>query len=154
MGERSADVDSRLPHAEVIFDPTGEITARLIAERDRPVARPGGVESPTDAMDPELAALRRQIVDPVVSALLSADEVDELALRWGADPLPDDVWVHLVARGEPFEHLLHSPVHGAGPIDAVAAAQNLAWQLEDFIAESRFAWGEQRIARYELPDPG
>lgn len=73
-----------------------------------------------------------------------------MTLSWGAAPLSDDVWVQTTARGEPFEHHVESPVFGDGQIDRALLAQNLARDLEDFIAESRFAWGEQRIARYEL----
>jgi len=87
-----------------------------------------------------------------VRSLFVGDEVEAVTLRRGAEPSPDDVWVQLIARGEPFEHLLCGPVEADEPIDPADIAQNLASNLEDFIAESRFAWGEQRIALHEPPD--
>lgn len=89
----------------------------------------------TDADDPELAQLRL-VVEPVVTSLLTADELESLSLHRDVDE-PQLVWVRLTARGEHFITMLG----GAGP-EAIAA--RLASHLQDWICETRFAWGEQR----------
>ncbi len=107
----------------------------------------------TDAIDPVLAELRRRVVDPVVASLFSPDELDELALQWESPPCSGNVWIRLVAGGEPFEAtLIHRAVDGSDerePVEAVEA--RLADWLEDFVCETEFAWGQHRIAHYELP---
>ena len=77
---------------------TGEAGALLS------VGAPGPV---TDAVDPVLRELRRRAVDPVVASLLSPDERDELSVHWGEGGEPGDVWVRLVARGEPFQDMTY-----------------------------------------------
>ena len=62
-----------------------------------------------------------------------------------------------------FQDWLTSPVWGASgdagtgadgelqSIDLQLCAARLADHLQDWIAESRFGWGQQRTARYTLP---
>lgn len=137
-------------HLEILYhadDPTGQLWA---ARRDgRPHPAEHGL---TDATDPVLADLRRRVVDPVVTSLFSPDELDGVTVRWGALPKGSDVWVRVVAGGELYEHLVLCG--GSGPADPVArreAAVQLADGLEDFVCETRFGWGQHRIARYDLP---
>ena len=109
--------------------------------------RPGDV---TDAEDEHLRALRRTVVEPVVASLLTDDELEHLAVHRGVDGEPDDVWVVLTAAGEVFNGWLSQP----GAEDdwtPQRCAEHLADGLEDWIAESRFGWGQQRTARYVLP---
>jgi hypothetical protein len=114
-----------------------------------PVEGPGPV---TDAVDPVLRELRRRAVDPVVASLLSPDEVDEVSVHWGAGGEPGDVWVRLVARGELFQDLLSSSAwEGTGRAGPAVLAERLADHLEDWLCETRFAWGQRRTARYTLP---
>ncbi len=110
--------------------------------------RPGPV---TDATDPELATLRRDVVEPVVTSVLSAQELEALELSWGVDGDGADVWVRLTARGELFEHWLSSPEwDGHAPRNPAVLAERLADQLEDWVCETRFAWGERRVAHFTL----
>jgi len=113
-------------------------------------ARPGDV---TDASDATLRELRRRAVDPVVDSLLRAGELEELTVHWGEPGLSDDVWVRLVAGGEAFVQLLSSTAwEGEQRAGAEALAARLADQLEDWICESGFGWGQQRTARYTCPE--
>lgn len=104
----------------------------------------------TDAVDPVLAELRRRVVDPVVASVLTADELESLVVFEERDY--HEVRATVVARGEPSYHYLHMrrSLPAAGEELGGRAAQ-FASELEDFIVESSFAWGEQRIARYEIP---
>lgn len=117
--------------------------------------RPGDV---TDAEDPRLAALRDAVAAPVVTSMLTAEELEELTVRWGVDGHEGDVWVRVVAVGEVFQDWLTSPVWrrgeaGAQPLDAAECAARLADHLQDWIAESRFGWGQRRISAHVLPAP-
>lgn len=96
-----------------------------------------------DTSDPELARLMRLAVRPVVESLITADELESLSLHRAVDDA-DEIWVQLTARGERF--------FAALPADAPdQVVRWLAEQLEDWICETRFAWGEQRTASYSLP---
>lgn len=137
-------------HLEVVFDaddPTGQLRAAMRSRHPHPAD-----DGLTDATDPVLADLRRRVVDPVVASLFSPAEVDEVSVRWGALPAGGDVWVRVVAEGELFEHLaLYGGSDPADPVARLDAAAQLADRLEDFVSETRFGWGEQRISRYDLP---
>lgn len=119
-------------------------------------ARPGDV---TDAQDEHLRTLKRTVALPVVTSLLSDAELERVTIHWGIDGDPGDVWISVAAAGEEFEDLLTSPSwHGGdpdgeqhSPLTAQECAQRLADHLEDWIAESRFGWGQRRIGRYTLP---
>ncbi|WP_432507242.1 hypothetical protein [Kineococcus arenarius] len=120
--------------------------------------RPGPV---TDATDERLAVLRRRVVEPVVRSLLAPQELEALSVHWGVDGEVGDVWVRIDVPGERHEQWLPSPWHESDPAGAGEAAQappteaevaaQLAHQLEDWVCETSFAWGQQRTARYELP---
>ena len=115
----------------------------------------------SDATDATLREVSRRVVDPVVRGLLADDELTGLSVHWGRDGTPGDTWVRLTARGEVFEGYLTAPDWGldvtsdqtGGPLalDLEAVARRLASNLEDWIAESGFGWGQQRQARYTLP---
>ncbi|ABS03868.1 hypothetical protein [Kineococcus radiotolerans] len=119
-------------------------------------ARPGDI---TDADDEHLHTLKNTVALPVVTSLLREEELQQLTLHWGIDGDPGDVWITITAAGETFQDLLSSPSwHGGdtdgeqhSPFTAQECAQRLASHLEDWITESRFGWGQQRIARYTLP---
>ena len=132
-----------------------EVNATPLPSQSCP--RPGPI---TDAEDERLAGLRRRVVEPVVRSLLAPGELQALSVHWGVDGEVGDVWVRIDVPGERHEQWLPSPWHqsepaGTGeateapPTDAQVAAQ-LAHQLEDWVCETSFAWGQQRTARYEL----
>lgn len=113
--------------------------------------RPGQV---TDATDAVLASICVRAVLPVVASLLTGDELEHLHLAWGALPYERDVWVCLVAGGEAFEDLLHSPDwQDDGDMDAAIVAARLADHLQDWVCETAFAWGQLRPVEYTLPAP-
>ena len=129
---------------------------------ERPVASAPSPGEVSDATDARLRELRRRVVDPVVRGLLADDELTSLSVHWGRDGTQGDAWVRLTARGEVFEDYLTAPDWGladatsdqaGGPLalDLEAVARRLASDLEDWIAESGFGWGQQRQARYTLP---
>ncbi|SEL95391.1 hypothetical protein SAMN04515665_12431 [Blastococcus sp. DSM 46786] len=95
----------------------------------------------------ELDRLRADVVEPVARSVLRDDEFESAEL-WREDGVaPDEIWVRVVARGEMFRDLLSSPswegFERAGP---GALAARLADHLEDWVCETRFAWGERRRA--------
>lgn len=107
----------------------------------------------TDATDATLRELRRRAVEPVVAGLLEHGELDELSVHWGDAGLPGDVWVRLVVRGETFVQLLSSSAWEGDQRAGVAElAARLADQLADWISETSFGWGQQRIAHYSCPE--
>ncbi|MEP6979811.1 MAG: hypothetical protein ABJA16_03500 [Nakamurella sp.] len=102
----------------------------------------------TDTDDPELAELRRRVVEPVVASVITAEELDAVLVY--EDPHTHEIRVRVQARGEELHHWVQ--MERSLPVDDVAlAAERFAGELEDFTAESRFGWGQQRIARYEIP---
>ena len=155
VSEESAAYRSQLIiYGDQPVDLPAEVKERAIFRPGPPPAaleRPGDI---TDATDTELATLRRKAVLPVVASLLGEDELEDLHLARGAPPNERDVWLHLVARGEVFEDLLHSPNYeGSGDLDAVTVAARLADHLQDWVCETAFAWGELRAVDYTLPSP-
>jgi len=112
--------------------------------------RPGDV---TDATDATLRELRRRAVDPVVAGVLRPGELEELSVHRGENGSPGDVWVRLAAGGEAFTQLLSSVDREGEPRAGVQElAARLADQLEDWVCQTTFAWGERRSARYTCPD--
>jgi hypothetical protein len=102
----------------------------------------------TDRNDERLHELRRRAVDPVVAALLTDEEFGGLVVYRPAGDTEVRVW--LAACGEQFQHTM---VYRDGPTvdDVVTIAQQLADRLGDWVCETRFAWGQLRIARYTIP---
>lgn len=107
----------------------------------------------TDATDPVLAELRRRVVEPVVSALLTPQELEEFEVHRGEQGEPgrsSGLWVRLVADGEVFvAHLGDSSPPDDAEVERCAA--HLADLLQDWICETRFGWGQLRVAEYTCP---
>ena len=101
-------------------------------------------------VDPQLAELRRRVVDPVVASVLTTDELESVVVF--EELTGHEVRATVVARGEPSYHYLQMrrSLPAADEELANRAAQ-FASELEDYVAESGFAWGEQRLARYTIP---
>ena len=137
---------------------SSKLTLHLGASSGPARARPGDI---TDADDEHLHTLKDTVALSVVTSLLSQEELQQLTLHRGVDGDPGDVWITVTAAGETFQDLLSSPSWRGGHLDseqhssftAQECAQRLASHLEDWIAESRFGWGQQRIARYTPPHP-
>jgi hypothetical protein len=64
--------------------------------------------------------------------------------EFSGPPSHTQLWLHVVACGEIFDFRIwstDSPDDGAAELRA-----RLTSDLQDWIAESRFGWGEQRLA--------
>jgi len=106
--------------------------------------------SVTDAVDPELAELRRRVVDPVVASVLTADELESVVVF--EERTGHEVRATVVARGETSHHYLQMERSlPAADEELAGRAAQFASELEDSVAESGLAWGELRVARYEIP---
>lgn len=127
-------------------------TTPLPSER---APRPGPV---TDADDERLAQLRRRVVEPVVTSVLEPEEIEHLSVHWGSGGREGDVWVRIDVPDERHEELLLSPWWVPDlwdvevPTSHAQVAAHLADRLEDWVCETAFARGQQRRARYELPE--
>jgi hypothetical protein len=92
----------------------------------------------------ELAEVASEVVAPAVRAVFREGEVSAIALRV-TDELEGSVALSLTAKGETFDYLV---VQGTVPgMTAGRWSENLRSLLVDFVAESRFGWGENRDAR-------
>jgi hypothetical protein len=109
-----------------------------------PITEAGGL---TDASDPVLASLRDDIANPVVSSLLRDEELEQLLLAWGKAPREQDVWLGLVACGEEFRCLLRSTFLEQ-TLDAAPIMTRLADELQDWICQSSFGWGQLRMSPF------
>lgn len=106
---------------------------------------------------------------PVVASLIRPDELDDVSLWWRPEPaewpwpepadpwewfsVPEhEQWMRVTARGESFSSNFWSTHNSEVSSTVSDVAHALALRLEDWVCETRFAWGQQRIAHYELPD--
>lgn len=94
----------------------------------------------------------RDEIELILATVLRPDELEAVVVGWAADwrsgpptevaEQDDEVelWARVTARGETMSCQLWQPtLQDDVTLDAFAD------QLEDFISESRFAWGEQRL---------
>ena len=93
----------------------------------------------------DVAELFRDVVAPVLDQLLRPGELDGIRLDppvTGAWPPSVSVLLQVTAVGETCHFWAWNP----GQVDESAAElrARLASDLQDFIAESRFGWAEQR----------
>ena len=92
----------------------------------------------------ELADVASEVVAAALRAVFKPGEISAFALRV-TDELEGSVALSLVAEGETFEYLV---VQGAVTgMSAEEWSENLRSLLVDFVAESRFGWGENRDVR-------
>jgi hypothetical protein len=88
-----------------------------------------------------LVEVTAEVVVPAMRAVFKDGEVDSFEVRVSDDE-QGTVLLSLTARGERFEYPV---IQGrAEPMSAQAWSENLRSLLVDFVAESRFAWGENR----------
>jgi hypothetical protein len=89
----------------------------------------------------ELVDVASQIVAPAVRAVFKAGEISALKLR-ATDELEGSVALSLTVQDETFDYLVIQ-----GTVSSMGAeewSENLRSLLVDFVAESRFGWGENR----------
>lgn len=84
-------------------------------------------------------------VGPVLEGLLTAEEIERVRLvrQLGGDGADEpEILLVVTVRGEEFRHYLWRQ----GQVDESGTdlQERLAGELQDFIAESGFAWGQQR----------
>ncbi len=99
----------------------------------------------------EIVDVLADVVLPAVRAVLEPDEVDAISLGAADDArfafFPEDCLVDadgdlalvVIARGETFRLRLSPSL-----ADPAVLREHLADQMVDFVAESRFGWGQDR----------
>lgn len=101
-------------------------------------------DRPTLASMMNLTDVASAVVVPAMRAVFKDGEVTAFELRV-TDDLEGTVALSLTARGETFEYpVIQGHVPGMGPEEW---SENLRSLLVDFVAESRFGWGENRDVR-------
>ena len=104
----------------------------------------------------DLDRARVELVDPVLDALLQDGELDSVLLEWASDPFAtasgELLTIRIRARGEELQSYLWSPDWGVDETKK-RIRRRLAGDVEDFVAESRFAWGQQRMYLVEDEAP-
>lgn len=92
----------------------------------------------------ELAEVASEVVAPAIRAVFQEGEVSGLAMTV-TDELEGSVALSVTACGETFDYLvIQGNVSG---MNAESWSENLRSLLVDFVAESRFGWGENRDVR-------
>ncbi len=82
----------------------------------------------------------RDVVDPAVRAVLTPREVTKVEVQDLGDG--DTMYLRLVAVDETFEDWVVQA--WAGPSPPESWRERLRSNLVDFVAESRFGWGQNR----------
>lgn len=88
---------------------------------------------------PEVVEAMAEVVVPVLRDLLRDGEVDSVSVGW----VDGELWLEATLRGETFRDPLSA--RSDPPWSVPAARERLTSDLQDFIAESAFGWGEQRL---------
>ncbi|MBC7678383.1 MAG: hypothetical protein H7233_05280 [Pseudorhodobacter sp.] len=115
---------------------------------------------PDDDLDlDDWADVRHRVVQPVVHGLFADHEVSSFEVysqpaslppwdHWPTDlPVPRDVWCRVTFfNAEQAQVWLGYQGH----CDPNAVASRLAEQLEDEFSESRWGWGQERVATYKV----
>ena len=92
----------------------------------------------------ELLDVASAVVLPAMRAVFKDGEVSALELRL-SDELDGSVVLSLTARGETFrDYAVQGQVQ---PMSDAEWRERLRSNLVDFVAESRFGWGENRESR-------
>jgi hypothetical protein len=92
----------------------------------------------------ELVDVASGIVLPAMRAVFKEGEVSAFELRL-TDELEGSVALALTAQGETFDYLV---IQGTVPgMSTEEWSENLRSLLVDFVAESRFGWGQNRDGR-------
>jgi hypothetical protein len=98
----------------------------------------------------DLVAIMSQAVARVLGDVLRSGELDEVMLSWGGEvqmpdgsrSTPTELRLVLVCVGEEFTMPIWTL--GQDQFDLSVARDDLRDALQNFVAESRFGWGEQR----------
>lgn len=97
------------------------------------------MESPKQGSGaPDLVDVLAEVVVPALRRMVRPAEVDDLALSWVSEALE----LRITLRRERFAQTLWEP--SWPPWSAPEARGRLESDLQDFVAESAFGWGEAR----------
>jgi hypothetical protein len=91
-----------------------------------------------------LDELLGSVVAPVLGALVPDFQITEIGVRASAGD--EEVRLHVVAEGETFGFWVVSP--GQEPESPDQLRHRLADQLQDWVPETRSAWGQLRSHRF------
>lgn len=97
--------------------------------------------------------MRRRAVDPVVQSLLTPDELAGASVIVYQPDGTREVSVRLEAMADEMRHWIFDPEVGGQLPDISCVAARFADSMEDWVCETRFAWGQRRIATYQVPPP-
>lgn len=93
------------------------------------------------------AEVLRRVVQPVLTALYLEGEV--LDARVGVVGERLIVTITTVDESDDYD----IGFAGSGLMDAGVVAYDLGSRIEEYISETSFAWGQQRLMRGPIPDP-
>lgn len=88
-----------------------------------------------------IGTVLRDIVANAIDAVLDDDEVDRVLLTRMPDGPPSRYELVIIAKGEQFKTVVYDSSVSYPP---GGPAEVLKDQLVDFVAESRFGWGQNR----------
>lgn len=88
-----------------------------------------------------VGSILRDVVAPAIDDVLHLDEVDDVRITRRASEVGLRYELEVVAKGEQFKTVVYdsSVAYPSG-----GPAEVLREQLVDFVAESRFGWGQNR----------
>lgn len=90
-----------------------------------------------------------EVVGPVLCGMTAPEEVDTVELGWSLHE-PGELVLSIRLRGELFRWFVTRP--GQGHEELAEMRSRLAFEFQDFIAESAFAWGQQRTMDWGSTD--
>ena len=89
----------------------------------------------------QLGKVLSDVVVPVVTALLHEENVQEICI-YSEPASASQIGLRIVAEGETFRFYVRTP--GQAPESTEDLRHRLAEDLQDFISESSFGWGQLR----------
>jgi hypothetical protein len=96
-----------------------------------------------------LGAILEDVVGPVLRGMTAPEEVDTVELGWSSHE-PGELVLSIRLKGELFRWFVTHP--GQGYEELTDMRSRLAFELQDFIAESAFAWGQLRTMDWDPPN--
>lgn len=106
----------------------------------------------TPSRDRLLIQALADVIGPTLAKLFTADEIDSVSVHWSSRRhlglrVPETggpfLWLTLVARGEEYRGVVLD-LSTADSAELPGLAEGLASELEDWIAQSGFGWGQRR----------
>jgi hypothetical protein len=94
----------------------------------------------------DLVSLVRHVVQPCLNTLLRPGELESLSLTLAIEQGQQRPHLELTIKGEEFEYTFWAVAMDGDDLcgDMTHHEEALFASLQDFIAESRFGWGQRR----------